>query len=378
MFLGNAAFSASKLGYQALERGLLPDGDGCGRRLRECARRCWCIDMMSDRMDTMSITKEGGTSPAPVIAASNLHKTYGDVEAVKDLSFTVDAGQIIGLLGPNGAGKTTTVNMLATLVPIDAGSASIGGFDITAQPDQVRQLIGLAGQSAAVDEKLTARQNLELFGGLYKIPRSQRRRRTDELIEQFDMADFADRVAGSYSGGQRRRLDVVAALVADPPALFLDEPTTGLDPRSRAALWSTITELAGQGTAIVLTTQYLDEADRLADEVLIIDRGTVIASGTPESLKRNLQQDVLEIHVGDGELNQAADCLASIDDLTISKADGSIGVPVGADAAASLDVLQRLQAGSVSIVDFQLRRPTLDDVFLTLTGEATRSEEVPA
>ena len=173
----------------------------------------------------MSTMNEGGTSPAPVIAATNLHKTYGDVEAVKDLSFTVDAGQIVGLLGPNGAGKTTTINMLATLVPIDGGSVSIGGFDVAAQAYQVRQLIGLAGQSAAVDEKLTARENLELFGRLYKIPRSQRRRRTDELIELFDMADFADRVAGSYSGGQRRRLDVVAALVADPisAATYLDD-----------------------------------------------------------------------------------------------------------------------------------------------------------
>ncbi len=329
-------------------------------------------------MDTMSTMNEGGTSPAPVIAATNLHKTYGDVEAVKDLSFTVDAGQIVGLLGPNGAGKTTTINMLATLVPIDGGSVSIGGFDVAAQAYQVRQLIGLAGQSAAVDEKLTARENLELFGRLYKIPRSQRRRRTDELIELFDMADFADRVAGSYSGGQRRRLDVVAALVADPPALFLDEPTTGLDPRSRAALWGTITELADRGTAIVLTTQYLDEADRLADEVLIIDRGTVIASGTPETLKRNLQQDVLEVHFGDGDLGKAVECLVSIDGLTVNEKEQSISVPVGAEAAASLEVLQRLQECSVSITDFQLRRPTLDDVFLTLTGETTQPEEAPA
>jgi daunorubicin resistance ABC transporter ATP-binding subunit len=325
----------------------------------------------------MSNSHEGGPSTNPVIAATNLHKAYGDVEAVKDLSFSVDAGRVIGLLGPNGAGKTTTVNMLATLVPIDAGSASIGGFDVARQPDQVRQLIGLAGQSAAVDEKLTARENLELFGRLYKIPRPQRRRRTDELIEQFDMADFADRVAGSYSGGQRRRLDVVAALVADPPALFLDEPTTGLDPRSRAALWSTITELAGRGTAIVLTTQYLDEADRLADEVLIIDRGSVIASGSPESLKRNLQQDVLEVHIGVGELSRAVDCLGSIAGLAINEEERSIGIPVGADAAVSLELLQRLQAGGISITDFQLRRPTLDDVFLTLTGAPTH-EEVPA
>jgi ABC-2 type transport system ATP-binding protein len=326
----------------------------------------------------MSTMNEAGAHTDPVIAATGLYKTYGDVEAVKGLSFTVEAGQIIGLLGPNGAGKTTTVNMLATLVPIDAGLVSIGGFDVARQPDQVRQLIGLAGQSAAVDEKLTARENLELFGRLYKIPRSQRRQRIEELIGQFDMTDFADRVAGSYSGGQRRRLDVVAALVADPPALFLDEPTTGLDPRSRAALWDTIVQLAARGTAIVLTTQYLDEADRLADEVLIIDRGTAIASGTPESLKRSLRKDVLEVHVGDGELDRAVECLGATDGLVISAEEQRIGVPVGSDASASLELLQRLQGCGVSITDFQLRRPTLDDVFLTLTGSTTQHEGVSA
>jgi daunorubicin resistance ABC transporter ATP-binding subunit len=326
----------------------------------------------------MTTPRDAVTRPDPVIAATNLHKTYGEVEAVKDLSFSVAAGQVVGLLGPNGAGKTTTVNMLATLVPIDAGAASIGGFDVAGQSDQVRQLIGLAGQSAAVDEKLTARENLELFGRLYKLPRPRRRRRTEELIAQFDMADFADRVAGSYSGGQRRRLDVVAALVADPPALFLDEPTAGLDPRSRAALWDTITQLAGRGTAIVLTTQYLDEADRLADEVLIIDRGTVIASGTPETLKRGLQRDVLEVHVGDGELDRAIACVGTIDGLAIDAGVGRIGIPVGNDAAASLDVLHRLQDCGISITDFQLRRPTLDDVFLALTGSTTQHGEVQA
>jgi len=326
----------------------------------------------------MSTIRRTDPGPSAVVAAADLRKKYGDVEAVRGLSFDVEAGQIIGLLGPNGAGKTTTVNMLATLVRLDGGQASIGGFDVATQPDQVRQLIGLAGQAAAVDEKLTARENLELFGRLYKIPRSQRRQRVDELIERFDMSEFADRVAGSYSGGERRRLDVVAALVADPPALFLDEPTTGLDPRSRAALWNTITELADSGTAIVLTTQYLDEADRLADEVLIIDRGIVIASGTPESLKRSLQQDVLEVHVGDGDLFRALDCLGQIEGLGVNQEEGSVAIPVGDDAAVSLAALQRLQDCGVSISDFQLRRPTLDDVFLALTGSTTDHEEVLA
>jgi ABC-2 type transport system ATP-binding protein len=314
----------------------------------------------------------------PVIVAAGLYKTYGDVEAVRDLSFSVEAGQVVALLGPNGAGKTTTVNMLATLVPIDAGTASVGGFDVGTQPERVRRLIGLAGQAAAVDEKLTARENLELFGRLYKIPRSERRRRVEELIEQFDMTEFADRVAGTYSGGQRRRLDVVAALIADPPALFLDEPTTGLDPRSRAELWDAIADLAARGTAIVLTTQYLDEADRLADEVVIIDRGAVIASGTPETLKRSLERDVLEVHVAEADLDRALELIGAVDGVAVDTAACRIGVPVGDDVARSLELLRRLQDGGVSISDFQLRRPTMDDVFLSLTGVPTDDEEVSA
>jgi ABC-2 type transport system ATP-binding protein len=319
---------------------------------------------------------EGTTNP--VIIAAGLYKSYGEIEAVTDLSFSVRAGEVVALLGPNGAGKTTTVNMLATLVPIDAGSAVVNGFDVATRADQVRRCIGLAGQAAAVDEKLTARENLELFGRLYKLPVADRRRRIADLIERFDMVEFADRVAGTYSGGQRRRLDVVAALIADPPALFLDEPTTGLDPRSRAGLWDAIAELAAQGTAIVLTTQYLEEADRLADQVVIIDRGVVIASGTPESLKRKLERDVLEVHVGEGDLGDALDLIGKVEGVVIDAAAGHIGVPVGDDVARSLELLRRLQDGGVSISDFQLRRPTLDDVFLSLTGVPTGKKEVPA
>ena len=337
------------------------------------------VDNLSYTMDTMSTPSRTSYTPSePVVAATGLTKRFDDVEAVQDLSFTVDAGRIVGLLGPNGAGKTTTINMLTTLVSIDRGSASIGGYDVTTQPDAVRQLIGLAGQSAAVDEKLTARENLELFCRLYKIPRAERTRRIEELIDRFDMGDFADRVASTYSGGQRRRLDVVAALVADPPALFLDEPTTGLDPRSRAELWEAITDLAAAGTAIVLTTQYLEEADRLADEILIIDRGTVIASGTPESLKRNLQRDVLEVHVDGGNVAAAVELIGSSEGLVVDAAAGRIGIPVGDDVTVGLDLLRRLQDGGVEISDFQLRRPTLDDVFLSLTGSAIDTEEVPA
>lgn len=333
---------------------------------------------MSYSKDVMSTTVRSPRDPDPVIVARNLGKTYGDVEAVKNLSFSVDAGRIVGLLGPNGAGKTTTVNLLTTLVPADTGTASVGGFDVTTQPDQVRRLIGLAGQAAAVDEKLTARENLELFGRLCRIPRLERKRRVEELIERFDMEEFADRVAGTYSGGQRRRLDVVAALVADPPALFLDEPTTGLDPRSRAELWDAISQLASQGTGIVLTTQYLDEADRLADEVFIIDRGTIIASGTPETLKRGLERDVLEIHVAEGNLAAAVELVGRAEGLVTDVDARRIGIPVGDDVSCSLEVLRRLQDGGISISDFQLRRPTLDDVFLSLTGTPARREEASA
>jgi ABC-2 type transport system ATP-binding protein len=317
------------------------------------------------------------TTDEPVIVATDLRKSYGDVQAVAGLSFTVRAGQVVGLLGPNGAGKSTTVNMLATRTAVGGGTATIGGYDVATEPDLVRRLIGLAGQSAAVDEKLTARENLELFGRLYKIPRAQRRRRVAELIERFDLTEFADRLAGACSGGQRRRLDVVAALVADPPALFLDEPTTGLDPRSRAELWDAVEALAASGTAIVLTTQYLEEADRLADDVLIIDHGRVIASGSPTSLKRELEADVLEVRVGPERLDAALAVVAGTGAETTTDAEtGTLGVRVGDEVDRALDLLRRIQDAGVAVHDFQLRRPTLDDVFLSLTGRpAERVEE---
>ncbi len=319
-------------------------------------------------------------SPAVVIEARSLTKSYGDVRALQELSFSVRAGQVVGLLGPNGAGKTTAIKMMTTLTSIDKGSAAINGFDVSARPDEVRQLIGLAGQSAAVDEKLTARENLELFGRLYKIPRGERRRRVAGLIDQFDMGQFADRTAGTYSGGERRRLDVLAALIADPPALFLDEPTTGLDPRSRAELWNAISMLAAQGTAIVLTTQYLEEADRLADDILIIDHGRVVASGTPETLKRQLRRDVLEVHVAaDEDVAAALAIVGPVVGVTTDTPSRRIGIPVGDGAARSLDLLRALQDGGIAIADFQLRRPTLDDVFLVLTGSAAiETEEAPS
>ena len=310
----------------------------------------------------------------PVIAVKNLRKTFGSVEAVKDVSFEVVSGQVLGLLGPNGAGKTTTINMISTLMQIDAGEATVSGFDVQKQPEVVRQLIGLAGQSAAVDEKLTARENLELFGRLYKIPRAERRQRIGELIDRFDLSEFADRPASTYSGGERRRLDVVAALVAEPPAVFLDEPTTGLDPRSRSELWDTVRSLASSGVAIVLSTQYLEEADRLADKILVIDQGRIVAQGTPETLKRELERDVLEVQVASTvDLDIARDLIGS--DLTIDVEALRIEIPVHDGASRSLDLLRKLQDNGVSISNFHLRQPTLDDVFLALTGSAAADSE---
>lgn len=308
-------------------------------------------------------------APTAVIEAAGLHKSYGATVAVRDLSFSVEAGEVIGLLGPNGAGKTTTVNMLTTLLPIDAGSARVAGFDVSTEPRAVRRMVGLAGQSAAVDELLTARENLRLFGRLYKIPGPELRQRADALIERFRMADFADRPVMTCSGGQRRRLDVVVALIASPPALFLDEPTAGLDPRSRVELWEAIEELAAAGTAIVLTTQYLEEADRLADEIVLIDEGAVVATGSPDDLKRKLEADMLEIHLETAaDFDRALSLVAATAGVTSNTTTREIHVPIGNGTVSSLDILRRIDDSAVSITDFQLRRPTLDDVFLTLTG----------
>jgi ABC-2 type transport system ATP-binding protein len=239
-------------------------------------------------------------------------------------------------------------------------------------------MIGVAGQSAAVDEKLTARENLNLFGRLYKIPRAERQRRTEELIERFDLDDFADRPASTYSGGERRRLDVVAALVANPPAVFLDEPTTGLDLRSRTELWDTVRSLATEGTAIVLSTQYLEEADRLADKILVIDHGEIVAQGSPDELKANLDRNVLEIHLElESGVGDAQELLASEENVVADVEARRIDIHVGNDADRSLALLRRLQDGGISIQNFQLREPTLDDVFLSLTGSpATETEEL--
>ena len=307
--------------------------------------------------------------PAVAVAARGLSKSYGDTRAVADLSFDARAGEVTGLLGPNGAGKTTTIKMLTTLLSIDTGTAAIVGINVAQDPDAVRRVIGLAGQSAAVDEKLTARENLELFGRLYKIPKADRAKRIDYLIERFQLTDFADRVAETYSGGQRRRLDVVASLIASPPVLFLDEPTTGLDPHTRTELWREIRGLADKGTAVVLTTQYLEEADRLSDPIVIIDEGVMKASGTSADLKRDLERDVLEIHIANrDDLARAAASMAGIGAESAADPEGTrMQVPLTGGARQSLAVLRKLDADDILIADFQLRKPTLDDVFLAMT-----------
>lgn len=328
-------------------------------------------------MYSLSTIMAGMSNQAtPLIEARHLGKQYGDVVALEDVSFSVAEGEVFGLLGPNGAGKTTAVKMLTTLTSIDSGSARIAGHDVATDSEAVRGSIGLAGQAAAVDEKLTARENLELFARLYKLPKQQRRRRIDELIRRFDMAEFADRTASTYSGGQRRRLDIVAALVAEPLALFLDEPTTGLDPRSRAEVWGSVRELAAAGTAIVLTTQYLEEADQLADEILVLDQGCTVATGTPEALKKNVGRDVLEIHVeSDAGVTIAQGLLGPDEGAVVDVDSQQLDVSITAGATQSLALLRRLEDGGVTISDFQLRRPTLDDVFLALTGNRTAEQE---
>ena len=304
-----------------------------------------------------------------MIEAVGLVKSYGDMTAVRDLSFDVGRGEVLGLLGPNGAGKTTTLDMLTTLLPLDGGRASVAGFDVATQPRHVRRVIGLAGQSAAVDEMLTARENLRLFGWLYRLDRSTLGRRVEQVVDRFGLAEFADRPARTYSGGERRRLDIAAALIADPPVVFLDEPTVGLDPRSRSALWQTITDLAESGTTIVLTTQYLEEADRLADRIVLIGQGRTLAEGTPRELKTSLERDVLEVEVAsDDDLATARDILGG--NAVVPVADRlMLHLPIGGGGPDPLVVLRDLQDAGVPVTEFQLRRPTLDDVFLTLTEE---------
>lgn len=309
---------------------------------------------------------------APVIVADGLSKRFGDTTVVADVGFSVGAGEVLGLLGPNGAGKTTIVKMLTTLLRPDGGTASVAGFDVVTQGNNVRASIGLAGQAAAVDDKLTAYENLDLVGRLYHLGRVERRRKVAELVDRFRLGEFADRPVETYSGGQKRRLDLVASLVADPVALFLDEPTTGLDPRSRAEIWEVVRELARSGTAVLLTTQYLEEADSLADRMVLIDQGCQIAEGSSAELKQAFGSERLEVTVNsrsDADQVLALITQARITDRAGHVATESVTIEVLLkNSLEALDTLARIQRAGVIVADFDLHSPTLDEVFLSLTG----------
>jgi len=313
-----------------------------------------------------------------MIEVERLQKSFGIVKAVAELSFNVKTGAVLGLLGPNGAGKTTTVRMLTTLLPMDSGSATVAGFDVRTQADLVRQSIGLAGQQAAVDENLTGWENLVMFARLYHLPRKVAAACTNELLERFRLTEFAGRPARTYSGGERRRLDVAASLVANPPVLFLDEPTTGLDPRSRNEIWDAISELASQGATVLLTTQYLEEADKLADQIVVIDKGMIVASGTPNELKDALGRDVLEITVASaGDLDRAASVVSGVSsEVAADPEKRAISIRLMTSNGPALETLRVLDGAGIALEDFQLRRPTLDEVFLSITaGAETQQEE---
>jgi ABC-2 type transport system ATP-binding protein len=316
------------------------------------------------------------------ITAEGLVKIYrsrkNEVRALDGLDLEVAEGTVLGLLGPNGAGKTTTVRILATLLKPDAGHATVAGFDVVRQADQLRSVIGLSGQFAAVDENLTGRENLFMFGRLYQLPADESKARAAELLEQFSLATAADRTVKTYSGGMRRRLDLASALIGRPRLLFLDEPTTGLDPRSRLGMWDVIRGLVREGTTLLLTTQYLEEADELADTIAVVDDGRIIARGTADELKSQVGGERIEVvvHARD-DIARAREVLArdAGSDITLDEHTRKMTVPSGTGAQGLVQVVRDLDAAGIRIDDIGLRRPTLDDVFLSLTGHG--AEDAP-
>jgi ABC-2 type transport system ATP-binding protein len=304
-----------------------------------------------------------------IVVARGLRKRYGDTEALRGLDLRVPAGTVTGLLGVNGAGKTTAVKILTTLTRPDAGEATIAGYDVVRAPEQVRRRIGLTGQHAAVDDKLTGRENLAIFGRLYRLGGRAARTRADELLAELDLADAADRVVSGWSGGMRRRLDLAASLIVRPPVLFLDEPTTGLDPRSRNAIWARVTDLVAAGTTVLLTTQYLEEADRLADRVVVLAAGRALAEDTPEALKHGLGSTVEVVAAAASALPAAARVLARLTGAEPDVEPDTLRLTARAGAPLGLPaVVRELDAAGVPVVDASVRKPTLDDVFLHLTA----------
>jgi ABC-2 type transport system ATP-binding protein len=314
------------------------------------------------------------TSAESAISVSSLVKSFGDVRALDGIDFEVASGTVLGLLGPNGAGKTTAVRVLTTLLKPDAGSARVAGLDAVEEATELRSRIGLAGQYAAIDENLTGLENLTMVGRLYGMSRRDAKARGRELLGDFDLVEAGPRPASTYSGGMRRRLDLAAALVAKPAVLFLDEPTTGLDPRSRLDLWATVESLVAAGTTVLLTTQYLDEADRLADRIAVIDRGKVIAEGTPDALKARVGGERLEVTLADGAAAEAA--ITALTPMSDERpvADGTVvRLTVRRRGGALMEAVKRLGEAGLEVEDLELRRPTLDDVFLSLTGRAAEA-----
>ena len=305
------------------------------------------------------------------VSADDIKKSYGSVEALKGVSIKVPYGKVFGLLGPNGAGKTTLIRILTTLLKQDSGSAGVAGYDVRRQADEVRSVVGLTGQYTAIDDYLTGRENLELVGRLYHLKKDAVKARARELLEKFGLTDAADRPSKTYSGGMRRRLDLAMSLFNHPEVLFLDEPTQGLDPQSRIALWQIIKEQVAEGRTVLLTTQYLEEADNLADVIVVLNHGQVIAEGTPEELKSKIGGDVLEIHLKEiADTARVAELLRPISkgEPRIEDQLGIVSVPAVGGASSLIAAVRLMDRGGIPISDIMLRRPTLDDVFLTLTG----------
>lgn len=312
---------------------------------------------------------------AEIIEVEGLFKSFGEVQALNGLQLSVSEGSVLGLLGPNGAGKTTAVSIMTTLIPADSGRVTVAGIDVATRSAEVRRHIGLSGQYAAVDEYLTGFENLDLVGRLYHLGAKRARVRARELLERFSLTEAADRPVGTYSGGMRRRLDLAGSLVASPPVLFLDEPTTGLDPRSRNELWDVIRELVDGGTTLLLTTQYMEEAEQLADDIVVIDNGQKIAHGTADQLKTQTGGERIELTlVSDHDLEKAERILSGVSIESVQIENKAVSAPVSDGARSLTRALRALDDAGIELADVELRRPTLDEVFLSLTGHVAETE----